>query len=144
MTRQQAIDKYLMKQVHSAETIRRLINWDTNITVKKNSFELNVTFHQAKYIYRHYRLKNIFRKINREDAMKLYLEKNICSVETINRIMLWNYKLTIRDNANKLNISYDTARLFSWYYKLNSRRIGQGNNYNGMKHSIIKNYHPLA
>lgn len=72
-------------------------------------------------------------EMTRQQAIRVYLDAFIHSDVMISRIMRFNQRLSVRDNANKMGINYDVMRLLCKRFGLKYKRVGNGNNYKGGK-----------
>lgn len=73
--------------------------------------------------------------MTRSQAIRIYLNAFIHSDTLIRRIMQWNLRLSIRDNATKQKVYYDVMRLMARRFKLKYKKVGKGNNYGGLKNA---------
>lgn len=70
--------------------------------------------------------------MTRSQAIKVYIKGHVYGEETIRRLIHWNPKLSIPENARALKLHNDTIRPFVKQYGLKYMVCGQGNNPRGV------------
>lgn len=76
--------------------------------------------------------------MKRSKAINKYINGHVHAEEIIRRIMKWNHKLSIPENARALGLNNDTIRPFVFRYKLKYKKCGQGNNYGNVRKEVNK------
>ena len=68
-----------------------------------------------------------------KEAIDTYISRQKHSSAIIKRIMDWNPKISITENAYRMGITRDLANNFAQNYNLKYKIVGRGYNWGGVK-----------